>query len=866
MGVRDDLREIMELSCGRAHGFYLAQERKPFALPGDESHWPHDRACDLRHLRLDLTLDVDNKRVWGSATHTFAPINDGLTSVELDAAELQIKSVRLRNDGLKPEGSDDGTHLKFTYEDNKLRVDLGSPRKAGEQVTLQIDYQCTPRRGLYFNVPDAAYPNRPRQVWTQGEDEDSRYWFPCYDFPNERFTSEIIVTVPREWTTISNGRLVSVKEDGPVKTYYWSQDKPHVTYLISLVAGEYTEIRDDWNGIPILYYSPPGREYDTRRAFGKTPRMMQFFVEKIGVPYPWDKYSQVTAADFIFGGMENTSATTMTDFLLHDERAHLDFSTDSIVAHELAHQWWGDLLTCRDWSHGWLNEGFATYFDLLFKEYDLGVDEFRYAVYQNADSYLQEDSSRYRRPIVNNVYHAPVDLFDRHLYEKGGCVLHMLRFILGDELFWKAMRHYCVKNQGKNVTTEDLQRAIEEATGKNVDWFFNQWVYKGGHPDLKVTYNWEEDTKTAQLTVSQTQTCDELTSIFRMPVQVAFVTSHGKQATRLTLSQKEQSFYFPLTEKPKLVQFDPGYWCLKTLEFTRPKEMQLYQLKYDEDIIGRIQAAQDLAKLGAPDCVEALKEAVLNDTFWGVQAEAAKALGTIKSDSAMKALIECTKVSHPKARRAVVTALGEFKEEDAFQALRPFLEHDESYFVEAEAARAIARTRRPEAFDMVSRALGRPSFNDVLTVQGFSGLGELKDERAIPLAKEWAAYGKPYRARDAAMACLGKLGEGKSDVVEFLTEYVDDPWIRARSSAIDALQELKDDKAIPTLSRRVARELDGRVLRRCREAILAIRQGKDRGDDVKKLREDLEKLQEENRKLRDRLDKLESNSGQSSPS
>ena len=397
---------------------------------------------------------------------------------------------------------------------------------------------------------------------------------------------------------------------------------------MSLVAGEYTEIHEEWNGVPIIYYSPPGREGDTRRAFDKTPKMMQFFTEKIGVPYPWAKYSQVSVEDFIFGGMENTSATTMTSAILHDERAHADYSADSIVAHELAHQWWGDLLTCRDWSHGWLNEGFATYFDLLFKEHDLGTDEFRYAVYQDANTYIREDSGHYRRSIVHNVYNHPVDLFDRHLYEKGAMVLHMLRFVLGDDLFWKAMHHYCVKNRGGNVTTEDLQRAIEESTGKNVDWFFHQWVFRGGHPSFKVSYSWEEDTSTAQLTVAQTQTADDLTSIFRMPVQVAFLTSDGRQTFRVNLSQKEQTFYFPLKDKPKMVQFDPGYWCLKTLDFTPPKEMLLYQLKQDEDVIGRIHAAQGLAKLGAPDCIEAIKEAVLTDSFWGVQAEAARALGT----------------------------------------------------------------------------------------------------------------------------------------------------------------------------------------------------------------------------------------------
>ena len=848
MDTRDNLEASEELYCGGSHTFSASEERKPFALPGDESQWPRDRVCKIKHIKLEIDLDVDNQAISGRVSHTFTPINSGLTSVELDAIELDIREVRLS----------DGTLLHHSVTGGKLRVDLGKAWDADDELTLEISYSGKPRRGLYFNTPDDAYPDRPQQVWTQGQDEDSRFWFPCYDFPNQRFTSEIIVSVPGHWTTISNGHLVSVEEKGALKTFHWLQDQPLSTYLMSLVAGEYTEIHDDWNGVPISYFAPPGREEDTRRAFGNTPKMIQFFAEKIGVPYPWDKYSQVTVADFIFGGMENTSATTMTDGILHDSRAHLDYSADSIVAHELAHQWWGDLLTCRDWSHGWLNEGFATYFDLLFKEHDLGVDEFRYAVYQDATTYIQEDSGHYRRPIVSNVYRQPVDLFDRHLYEKGGLVLHMLRNYLGDALFWKALHHYCTKHRGGNVTTDDLQKAIEEATGKSMDQFFHQWVYKGGHPAFKVSYQWEEDTKTAQISISQTQSADELTSTFVVPVDVAYVTSQGRHNVRLNITQAQQTFYLVIDEKPKMIQFDPGYWCLKTLDFDLPKEMLLHQLKNDEDVIGRIGAAQGLSKLDTIECVEALAHAVQHDAFWGVQAEAAKALGVIKSQRALEALVGCTHIAHPKARRAVAAALGNFKEEAAFDALLPVLKQDESYFVEAEAARAVCKTKQPPAFDTVTSLLGKPSFNHMFTMQAFGGLGEMKDDRGIAVAKEWVAYGKPPRTREAALACLGKLGEGKSDVVEFVSDYVEDPWLRARTSAVGALQELNDEKAIPVLSRRISRELDGRVIRRCREAITAISQGKDRGDDVRKLREEMQSLQEDNRKLRDRLDKLES--------
>ena len=672
MDVRGDLRDWLDLACGRSYGLTGAQDRGPFTLPGDESHWPRDRDCDLRHLRLELDLDLEHGSISGVAVHTLVPINDGLRALEMDAVELRVKAVSRRP----------GSSLSFSQQNGTLRIELGAPPKAGEDMTLAIEYEATPRRGLYFNAPDEDRPDRPSQVWTQGQDEDSRYWFPCFDYPNQRFTSEIVVAVPSSWTAISNGRLVSVEENGSgKKTYHWAQERAHPTYLVSLVAGEFAEIREEHNGVPILYYSPVGREEDTRRAFAKTPKMMEFFTDKIGVPYPWDKYSQVAVADFIFGGMENTSATTMTDSLLHDERAHLDYSADSIAAHELAHQWGGDLLTCRDWSHGWLNEGFATYFDLLFKEHDLGADEFRYAVYQDATAYLEEDSRHYRRPIVSNVYHQPVDLFDRHLYEKGGLVLHMLRYVPEGRAVLEGTSPLLRKAPGQQryhrgpAAGRGRRRRGRTWTGSSTSG-----STVPGIPSSRSSTAGTMKPAPPRSAISQAQTGDDVVAVFRMPVRVAFETSEGLETSVVNVSQREQSFFFPLRDKPKMVQFDPGYRCLKTLDFSRPKEMLLHQLKEDEDVVGRVQAAQDLAKLGAPDCVEALKVSVLNDAIWGVQAEAAKGLGSVRSASAMQALVQCTTVAHPKARRAVARALGEFKEPAAFDALQPLLDGDESYF------------------------------------------------------------------------------------------------------------------------------------------------------------------------------------------
>ena len=823
---------------------------RPFPLPGDRPHYARDRSFDVQHIKLELSFDLDKRRLFGIVSTTLAPLNDGLSHLELDALDLAITNVT----------ASDGSGLPYKMSDNKLLIDLGAEKMVGESITVVVQYEASPRRGLYFVEPSEAYPNKPFQIWTQGQDEDSKYWFPCYDFPNQKATSEVIVTVPSKYFALSNGRLLDIREGPDLKTFHWSQEVPHSVYLVTLVVGEYVQLKEEVNGVSIEYYVPPGREEDAYRSFGNTPDMVKFFAEKIGVEYPYNKYAQVVVSDFIFGGMENTTATTLTDTTLHDSKAHLDFSSDSLVAHELAHQWFGDLLTCRDWSHAWLNEGFATYFEALYEEYHKGRDEFLYSMRETADTYLEEDRSRYRRPMVTNVYGRPIDLFDRHLYEKGALVLHMLRYVLGDKLFWKAINHYTTKHREGIVVTSDLQRSIEEATGRSLDWFFEQWVYRAGYPQYKVDYTWESETSMARIAVSQTQAIDDTTPLFRMPINIDLVSDDASSFT-IEISEKEQVFHFPMKSKPQLVRFDPENWVLKTLEFKRPKEMIIYQLKNDRSSAARIAAANDLANDGSPEAITALREALIGDGFWGVQAECARALGKIRSAQALGVLKEGISVSHPKARRAVVAAMGEFRDEQVTEALAPVLEGDESYFVEAEAAKSVGRSRSARAFDLLSQALTKESHNDVIRAMTFEGLGELKDERAVPLALEYCRYGKHPAARNGAISCLGKLAETsekqKEVIIDTLIDLINDPWLRAQISAISALESIKADKALPHLEQLAESALDGRVRRRSREAMTRIREGRDRGDDVNKLREDMEKLQDENRRLRDRLDKLE---------
>ena len=871
--MTDTVLDDCDAACGAAfaarHGGAFAATSggafaapRDFPLPGDKPHYARDRVVDVQHIKLEIDIDPEAKRIEATVHTTFAPINDGAAYVEFDAVEMRIERVRLSGRKTAP---------PYSYDGNRLRIGLGAGRKAGRRLTTSVSYTASPRRGLYFVGPDDAYPDKPLQVWSQGQDEDSRHWFPCVDFPNEMATSEVIVTVPKPLTAVSNGELLRTTERRGRRTFHWRQDQPHVAYLLSVAAGEFTEIRQRAGGVPVRYYIAKGRGADGRRALGRTPDMIRFFSERLGIPYPYAKYAQVVVGDFIFGGMENVSATTLTDTILHDERAHPDFgdAVDGLVAHELAHQWFGDLLTCRDWAHGWLNEGFATYFDALFAEHHRGVDEFRLGMRANAEIYLRDDRTRYRRPVVSNTYNEPIDLFDRQFYEKGSWVLHMLRFNLGDELFWKAIRHYAQKHQGGNVTTPDLQRAIEESTGRNMDSFFDQWVYGAGHPSLEVSYAWDGSAKQAKLTVKQTQSKDRGTAeVFHTPVVVDFGSSRKLDSFTIQLDEREQTFYFPLSAEPKMVRFDPGGWLLKTVEFKRSAEMLTYQLRQDDDVLGRIDAAKELAKLGTQEAIDELKRVVRRDPFWGVQAAAAGALGSVASGDALDALVSCLRVTDSRARRAVVGALGSFRDEPpahrgvpAAQALERLLRRgDASYYVEAAAAAAIGNTRSERAFAALEGALEMDSQNDVVRARAFEGFSALRDERALPLAIEWTRYGKPPQARDAATACLGTLGhyaERKEPALDRLVELLDDSGLRTRLAAVAALGELGDDRAVPAIERLAARELDGRVIRRSRETVAALREGRSKGEEVKKLRDEVDSLREEQRDLKDRLEKIE---------
>jgi aminopeptidase N len=855
-------------------------EHGPFALPGDQPHYAPDRPADVRHIVLDLTVDFDQRTIRGTATTHFTALFDNLRAVTLRAAELIIERVTL--DG------PDGPPLSYTCSGSWLRVELDQPRSHGDAFAITITYHARPRAGLTFTGPTPDDPQRPRQVWSQGQPESNHYWFPCHDSPNDRATTEMIVTVPAPFLALSNGKLLSVTEhpERGTKTYHWRHNIPHPAYLVTLVAGEFAELHDEYDGIPLLTYVRPDRREDAPLLTGKTREMVRFFSERFGIPYPYEKYAQIIAEEFT-GAMENTSATTHSFTLLPDRRAALDYDVAPlVVAHELVHQWFGDLLTCRDWAHIWLNESFATYFEAVWRQYDEGEDAFRWELRANRANYLAEE---YRRPIVYNVYHDDgQELFDHHVYEKGALVLHMLRYVLGEPAFWRAIQHYARTNRGREVISTDLERAIEESTGKSMGRFFEQWIYKAGHPEFKASFDWNADTNLARIRIEQKQKVNEQTPLFHTPVDIAFVVPgpDGQEPTtstfRIDITEADQICYFPLAARPLMVRFDPGGWILKTLDFERPAEMLRYQLVHDPDILGRIEAAEALARLADPESVAALAAALPTDPFWGVQMEIARALGQIRSPAALDALLHgLVQVHEPHARRGIVDALGEFHYPEqpeladrAAAALSQLLDAGEpSYFVEMAAAIALGKTRAPGAFERLARHSDVPSWNELIRRGVFQGLARTRDLRAVAILTSWLTdRTRPMLARQGAAAALGAIAEylpagsaERRDALDALIAGLEDPWIMTRLAVTHALRAYGDPRAIPALEALIERELEGRVVRSARVTLQRLREGRDRDEALRRLRSDLDELREQNRKLRDRLAALEARTGAASP-
>ncbi|MFN2464741.1 MAG: M1 family aminopeptidase [Candidatus Dormibacteria bacterium] len=830
-----------------------ADGRRPFGL-GTERRYPPDRVADIRHILLDLRVDPRKRTLEGVATHRLAPIAQPLKRLPLNLEELTVDSVTMG-----------GKALEYHHEDGVLEIRFKPAVPVGREVEVAIAYHGSPRTGLNFIGPDRAYPDRPYQAWTQGQDEYARFWFPNHDYPNQKQTTEVIVTAPAEFETISNGRLVSVEKSGRGRRWHWVQEVPHVSYLVTLVVGTFERWEEEGpGGVPLQYYVPPGRLADGHRAFDETPAITRVLADLAGTPYPYVKYASVVVRDFTWGGMENTSATTYIDDLLPDASSATDYDYVQLVSHELAHQWFGDLLTCREWAHGWLNEGFATYAWPYYAEKAYGLDEAQRAHMEHADLYRAEDRD-YRRAIVEREYTEPFELFDHHLYKKGSWVLWMLRHVLSEEVFVAGVQAYVRRHAGGLVVTEDLVRAMEDTSGRSLGWFFDQWVYGAGHPEFSVSYHWSDDDRTATVKVEQTQKVDDITGVFRMPVRLAFGLPGGRTVVHevnVGTRGPEDGFTFALPARPTWVRFDEGNQVLKTLEFKRPDELLLAQLQQDE-MTGRVEAALQLGSHGTPPAVAGLARALAKDPFWYVSVAAARGLGRAQGETARDALVEGLGHPNSRVRAAVATALGNFQgDETAAAALRRTLKRDRSYYAAAAAAASLGTIGRPDTAPDLVAALDRPSHRDVISHGALRGLAALQRPEHLATILARSAPGTNQHVRATALVSAARLAralgrEQREEVRQIATQNLRDPLYFVRRAAIQSLELMGDEEAIPALQATVDRDVEGAVRYEARVAIHNLREGSVRQHDIAGVRDDVDALRRQNRELRERVDRLE---------
>ncbi len=841
---------------------------KSFELPGAKPHYNPDRPGQVEHIFLDLTLDIPNQSYEGTCSIQIKPVRSGIDRFTFDAVNLIIDAVTVAE-----------ISQKFDYDGEQLQVQLTEPTEAGKIVKVAIAYRVEkPQRGLYFIAPDKHYPNKPVQVWTQGEDEDSRFWFPCFDYPGQLATSEIRVRVPKNLIAISNGELVETQEGKDFKIFHWHQKQVHPTYLMTLAVGDFTELRDEWNGKPVTYYVEKGKETEARISMGKTPRMIEFFSAKYGYAYPFPKYAQVCVDDFIFGGMENTSTTLLTDRCLIDERAAIDNrNTESLVAHELAHQWFGDLVVIKHWSHAWLKEGMASYSEVLWTDHEYGADDAAYYLLNEARNYLDEDASRYRRPIVTHVYREAIELYDRHLYEKGACVYHMIRAELGEDLFWKAIAQFVNDNAHSTVETVDLLRAIETATGRNLLFLFDQYVFRGGHPDYKVAYSWDSDSNLAKVTVTQTQAKDgNSKDLFDLKIAIAFgytIEETDPALFSVRICDREQSFYFPLEQKPDFISFDVSNPTLKTVALEYPFPELKAQLQHDPDPVSRIYAAEALGKKGGLESVRALATALKQEPFWGVRVEVVKNLATIKLDQTFVEVLVGLEDADAKVRRATVEALATIKTADSYKALKPIVEKgDASYYVEAAAIRALGSIAGANLMDgkeekilklLKSVLKERQGWNEVVRSGAIAALSQMKtSEAALDMIVDYTELGTPQALRLAAIRALGSISSGQTNVnleriLNRLKELSRESFFLTQVSVANALGQMETVKAIAILQGLADQTPDGRVRRIAEEAVQKVQKNAGSDKAVKQLRTELDQLKQENQDLKSRLEALE---------
>ncbi|GAB2704848.1 hypothetical protein GCM10027037_33040 [Mucilaginibacter koreensis] len=667
---------------------------------------------DLVNTKLDVRFDYKKRYLYGKEWVTLKPHMYPTDTLRLDAKGMDIKTIAVVKNGKN-------VPLKYKYDDGlSLAIQLDKVYRNNEQYTIYIDYTAKPdelkvegsaaisdAKGLYFINPDSAVKGKPVQIWTQGESESSSAWFPTIDKPNQKTTEEITMTVPAKYVTLSNGRLVTQKKNADgTRTDTWKMDLPHSPYLFMMAVGDFKIYHDKWRNTPVDYYLEPKYAPYAKDIFGFTPEVMEFYSKTLGVDYPWNKYAQIVVRDYVSGAMENTTATLHGEYVQATKRELLDAGYDegrSTIVHELFHQWFGDYVTTESWSNLTVNESFADFSETLWAEHKYGQDEGDAHIQQDRENYIRTPGAS-NKDLVRFHYNDKEDMFDVVTYQKGGSILYMLRNYLGREAFYKGLNIYLKANALKNGEAQQLRLALEEASGKDLNWFFNQWYYGSGHPALQIDYKWDAATKTQTVYLQQTQP----DKVFTLPMAIDIYAGGKKTRHEVWMRDRADTLTFHSDVQPSLVNVDADKALL--VQKTDGKTLDNFVFQYFNaplylDRKEALEAA--IAKQTTEKEARRVVIAALKDKYHGLRIRAIRAL----------------KMDNDQVRN------------DAQPILVTLAQTDENTLVRAAALNTLAKLKASGMTNLFKQALSSPSY--AVQAAGLNGIVALNPSEALAAAK-----------------------------------------------------------------------------------------------------------------------------------
>jgi len=806
--------------------FFYAQ-----SLPKGRYHRNRERAVDIIHYKANLNFDFNKRKVQGEATVVFSPLAK-IDSFPLDAYRLEVKEVNLTENGAnKP--------LKFTLNEETVEIYLGRICLPKETLTVTILYSAQPNAGMYFLEDNAN--KRQFIIYTYGAGEMKANWLPIYTGYNDKFSSEMIVSVPPPYTAVSNGKLVDVqRQENGDKRFHWKQDLPHSQYLIALFVGEFEkgELEPAFGTIPIGFWVPKGRIEEGAYAFRNTTKMVEFFSQRFNYKYPWDKYDQIAVPDYGPGAMENTSITGHRTSVLRKERAPENFGSpnfygyysvwtaENLISHELSHNWFGNNITCRNINYLWLNESFATYCQLLWDEESLGKERFDFDRQEALDQYLDYVKENHIiRPLEYAYYDTVSDMYASQLtYLKGAIVLHMLRYILGDEEFFCALSYFLHKYEFTNVISSDFKIAIEEAVGRNLDWFFADWVYGGGYPIFEVAYTFLKDRKLIDLAVSQVQPIIKGQNLFTLPVEITIVTSKGEKKETIWVKNKSDQFLLACDEEPLMVSFDGSGALVAEVHFDKSLDELIYQV-FNDEIPGRIRAMRAMAHRFAihQKTVQAFSDILAKEYFWGLKAEAAFLLGKLSTPEAERVLLQALKLPDYRIRKAAVLALRNFRKDFAKKTLRIIILEDKHTDVVGTAIVSLAKTDPTESKDFIRSQLNRPAWYDEINLACLNAFEIMGNKQLVLDIEKFTTNENDDHLQIAALAAWRSCASDDQKLHKVLMNYAEYCKYSVKWYSIELLGTLLVEEAMPIL-KKISRESGDNDLRvKAEEALSKIK-------------------------------------------